>query len=226
MCRDRLATVDDVRAHLFASRDDLRHCVIGFSGGKDSVALANLVHEINSDVPLVYAGCPGCEWPAHEAFVRARGAAVLDTGHGWDWFASNLWAFLYTDSRSAERWFQRHHRGHLRRYALSAGKVLLWGNRTADGNTVPAVRYTPARAPELWMPLRDLPDADTWSAAGGPAGRSPIYDLGTAGGTGYITGRLRHGSPAERYEEVKSHVGAEAFLRFHALFRSKFGAAD
>ena len=225
ICRERLLTIPDVRHHLWTHRDDLSRCVLGFSGGKDSVALAKMVQEVNPDVPLIYVGCPGCEWPEHESFLRQIGVTFIDSGHNWDWFALNRWAFLHTESTDAERWAKLHHRGHLRRYARSGSKVLLWGNRTADGNTVPAVRYAGGDGVELWMPLRDLSTAHLNELLS-ERDRSPIYRLQSCRGTGFVSGRLRYGvRPEDRKRDAGACLDATNMNRFMLLYRDRFDVA-
>lgn len=225
VCRDRLPEVEAVRRHLWAHRADLANCVIGFSGGKDSVALAALVHEVEPAVPLLYASCPGCEWPAHEEYVRAAGAVPLATKHDRHWFAANQWAFLHLTAAERERWAARHHRGHLRRYAKSAGKVLLWGNRTQDRNTVAAVRYEPTGGPELWLPIRDLDSAAVrelvWASR---LGWSPIYDYPSVAATGYTCSGVPRGLESQRLADVERYA-PEVATWFRGVWEGKFGAA-
>lgn len=225
MSRDELPrTAGAVHDYLRRHRDDLRGCVLAFSGGKDSVALAKLVRKIKPDVPLVYAGCPGCEWPEHEQFIGRFGAITLDSGHDWGFFARNDWAFLHSSAADAERWAKIHHRGLLRRWAKDQGKTLLWGNRTADGNTVPRLRYTPLGGPPLWMPLRNLPDSEIENLLV-EADWSPVYRIASCRGTGYLTGRVRApATPSRRYWDVWDSLGRGVeFARFDALYRRKFG---
>lgn len=226
LCRESLPTVAAVREHLHRNRDDLAQCVLGFSGGKESSVLAALVREVRPDVPLLYAWCPGLEWIEHEEYVRRWGATLLDTGRDWDWFGANPWAFLHSDSRSAERWAKAHHRGALRRYARENNRTLLWGNRTADRNTVPAVRYRPSAGPELWMPLRDMSDAEVVSVLySQPLGYSPAYLIPTVSATGHVASRVRAGLEPERWRQVRQRSGSAVFARFDALYRSQFGAS-
>ena len=49
---------------------------VSFSGGKDSTVLANLVHELYPDVPLVFANT-GLEYPEIQAFARKMGAEFV-----------------------------------------------------------------------------------------------------------------------------------------------------
>lgn len=224
ICTEYLPTVGKVRDHLMAHRDDLRNCVVGFSGGKDSVLLARLVRELDSRIPLVYASCPGCEWPQHLGFVASFGAVVLNSGHGAGWFEANPWAFLPADSRGEERWAIAHHRGLLRRYAAACGKVLLWGNRTHDGNTVPAVRYKPKGGCELWMPLRDVRDADL-TAELRPGDYSPAYRIPGSSGTDWVFRRkVYRGCTPEtaRDEASKAIGGTPEFEAFDRLFRARY----
>lgn len=46
---------------------------VSFSGGKDSTVLLDLVHKINSDVPVVFSNT-GLEYPEIQAFARSKGA--------------------------------------------------------------------------------------------------------------------------------------------------------
>ena len=49
---------------------------VSFSGGKDSTALAHLVHEIYPDVPLVFSNT-GLEYPEIQSFARRMGAEFI-----------------------------------------------------------------------------------------------------------------------------------------------------
>lgn len=49
---------------------------VSFSGGKDSTVLANIVHELYPDVPLVFANT-GLEYPEIQAFARKMGAEFV-----------------------------------------------------------------------------------------------------------------------------------------------------
>lgn len=217
---ERLSTVEEVEAHIREHRSDLRSCVLAFSGGKDSVLLVSLIRRATGhDVPMFYVGCPGAEWPCHESFVRGFGAEIVDSGHGWDWWDRNAaWAFLHRHARLAERWARQHHRGVMRRIARSRGAVLLWGNRTADGNNVRAHRYRVADGTELWMPCRDLPDSAIAEVVR-PCDMSPVYELRTTGASGYPPGRLRAAAPEERREEARDHLPRQAFQRFDRIFK-------
>lgn len=219
ICQDRLPSLADVRTHLRAYRDDLSRCVLAFSGGKESVAMARLVREVNESVPLVYLSCPGCEWPSHEAFVRSFQPIIMDSGHGWNWLRANPWAFLFSDAKSAERWYRVHQRGILRNFAKETGRILLWGNRLADRNTVPAVRYAPDSGPELWMPLRDLSYDDILGVCGND-GLTPMYNLKSTWKSGYVTDFVH--DPGSRFADAKSELALSDFESFRMLYESKF----
>lgn len=193
--------IDEIRQSLHDNRDLLARSLLAFSGGKESVLLWHLVRDV-CDVPLIYAHCPGVEWPEHEAFVRECGAEMWDTGHDWDWFLENPWVIFHEDAKTAERWARIHHR-RLRAIAQERGMILLWGNRTADGNTVPAIQYESTCS--LWMPLRDVRgDLSEWK-------HSPIYEIPSCGGTGYMLGRIRNTSREDRMAAVRSRISSQRF---------------
>lgn len=52
------------------------HVYVSFSGGKDSTVLAHLVHEMYTDVPLVFSNT-GLEYPEIQSFARKMGAEFI-----------------------------------------------------------------------------------------------------------------------------------------------------
>lgn len=217
-----LPTISQVREHLYRHRDLLSRCMIGFSGGKDSVALARLVHELEPSVPCYYLSCPGLEWPGHEAFVREQGAIVLDSGHDAVWYARNLWAFLFSDSATNNRWAAVHHRRILRRYAKEQGKILLWGNRLSDRNICPATRYR-VNGCEIWLPIRHLSYQQVVELIGERI--TPLYALPSTWRTGYVSDYVRPlpGERELRYQIARRELPAKQFDAFRQLYVQKFG---
>lgn len=187
--RERLPNVDAVRQHLWKYRDILRRCAIGFSGGKESVVLAKLVGEL-ADVPLVYAYCPELEFRCHVDFLSRFTPVLLDVGIGWEWLSRHRQYIFPESGAIADRWAKRHHRDPIRKWCRDRELILLWGNRTKDGNTVPAVRYRPKDGTELWMPLRDLGDQEVKSILS-DEDWSPLYSLPAGKETGTCTVRTK-----------------------------------
>lgn len=219
----KLETLEEVQDHMRRNRDELSQCILGFSGGKEASLLRWLVQRVlGSDLPMVYASCPGVEWPEHLAFIRGRGVEVFATKHDREWWEKNAnWAFLCRDSKSANRFARQHQRGTIRRIARTRGKTLLWGNRRKDGNYVPTHRYRATDGTELWMPLRDLPN-DAIDAL--PASeRSPMYRYASVKKSGYPTGRIRC-TPELRLADAHSHLDPDTLQWFQALYERTQGA--
>lgn len=215
----------DVVQHLRDNIDHLGNCVLGFSGGKESVALAWAIRQVRDDVPFVYAHCPELEWPEHADYVAGWGAEFLDTGHGVEWFSRNKWAFLHCDSKAAERFARVHHRGCLRRYAKQKGKILLWGNTIADRNIVPNTRYATKDGCELWMPLRDLPYKEIAKVIYSiPQKYSPSYLIPTVSATGYICSRVKDGLQRSRRDEVAKRMPRHVVDWFDIMLHEKENA--
>lgn len=215
---EKIPTVEGVLEHMRARRDEFRNCIMGFSGGKDSLLLLKLVEQAFGErPPLYYASCPGCEWPEHLEFVRSFGATIVDSGHDWDWYEANDWAFLHNTTYLSNRWGRIHQRATLRKLAKSMGKVLLWGNRLADRNQVQRHRYRGPEGAELWMPLRDIPNHVVTDMLE-PQDWSPVYQIPTCGRTGYAPGMIRKGTPEQRREEARARLSRANFRRFEKLW--------
>lgn len=222
--REPLPTIDAVRDHLRRHRADLRDSVVGFSGGKEAVALATLVREVDPSVPLWYCWAGECEWPEHLGYILGFGGVRLVEGpiSGYGWFAAHPWAFLPRQgSKESDRLSRTWHRDPLRRLAREEGKILLWGNRLKDGNNVPAVRFL-GRGTRLWMPLRDLP-TDAIAGLVPPARLSPIYRHPTGrksdvAPTRHVRPRL--GIAAEMIrEDARRFLPADRFAAWDRLYR-------
>lgn len=217
----RLVSVDEVIEHIRQHKDDFRRCMMGFSGGKDSLLLLRIIERALGDrPPLYYASCPGCEWPEHLEFVRSFGATIIDSGHDWDWFAANTWAFLHSETRVSNRWGRIHQRATMRGLAKSMDKILLWGNRLADRNQVRQHRYYSPEGVELWMPLRDIPNKTVIDELTS-GDWSPVYEIPSCGRTGYAPGMLRKGTPEQRRLDARERLSAENFARFEQLWEKR-----
>lgn len=220
MTLEKISSIDAVLEHMRQHRDDFRRCIFGFSGGKDSLLLLRLIERAFGErPPLYYASCPGCEWPEHLEFVRSFGASIVDSGHDWDWFDANPWAFLHRESKMSNKWGRIHQRATMRKLAKSMGKVLLWGNRTADGNQVQRHRYRGPEGAELWMPLRDVPNQTVHDVLE-PGDWSPVYQIPSCGRTGYAPGMIRRTTPEQRREDARGRLSAANFRRFERLWRA------
>lgn len=216
-----LDTIESIECHLRENREALARCVMGFSGGKEASLLRWLVRRVlGEDIPMMYASCPGVEWPSHLQFVQQSGAEIVRTKHDRPWWAANAaWAFMPTDSRNANRFARQHQRGIIRRLARDRKATLLWGNRRKDGNWAPHHQYTAPDGTSLWLPLRDLPTA---ALSVVPADEmSPIYDLKSCSKSGYPTGRIRC-PEAVRHQDIIQEMDRDFLRWFEPLYSARF----
>lgn len=137
----------------------------GWSGGKDSLALAEVCRRagVNS---CVLGLTDGLEYRQFLAWATANmppGLTVLKNGWGLEWLAAHPEMLFPQNTRTAGKWFRGVQRELQDAYCRSRGvEILILGRRRADGNWVgPAGRdhYT-ARGAVRYSPLADWAHED------------------------------------------------------------------
>lgn len=152
------STVANVRARIAG-----RRAAFAWSGGKDSIALAEVMR---------LAGLQACvfvmsnlEYPAFLSWVTEHmpdGLEVINTKQDLAWLARNPGMLFPQDSPTAQRWFRIvQHSGQAAYFRKHQLDLLILGRRRADGNHVgPDSIYTNKAGITRYSPLSDWTHED------------------------------------------------------------------
>lgn len=155
--------------------------LVAFSGGKDSVFLSELIrHHRDMDYAAVIS--EELEYSMHINFMKEYSKRVginlifIETGFGFDWLDKHPEFILPTTSKIKSKIFKLVQQDHIRRYAEKNGyDCVIFGRRTADGNSIKAKLYTTKNGIQQYFPVKDYPDIAVTNFLCESYVLSPIY---------------------------------------------------
>lgn len=149
------STVDTIRREAKTQR-----IAYGWSGGKDSQALAWLMAQAGIDT-CVLGMTVGLEWPAMLAWLTDHmpvGCDVIAAPLGLEWLAAHP-EMLFPKNSYGPKWFTLvQHKAQARYFTREAIDLLALGRRRADGNYIGPKghdRYTNVARITRWSPLAE-----------------------------------------------------------------------
>lgn len=132
----------------------------GWSGGKDSIALAWLMEQAGIHESLL-ATLRDLEFPAFVTWAQENapdGCTIINTGHSWEWLRNHP-DMLFPTGKHATRWAVIGHQPQQTKYFHEHNlDIFALGRRTIDGNHVGPNKgnpYTRKDGQTNWAPIAD-----------------------------------------------------------------------
>ena len=153
---ESLISADEVEAYAadavgnICTAADGKHAAFAWSGGKDSIVLADLCAQ--AGVTEGYMAYCDLDYPAFVQWCREHkpaGVTMMHTGYGLDWLAQNQ-ELIFAQGKLGQRWHLISQRRPFTRMFLDKHlDILIVGHRIIDGNVCGADGYIRKRSGEV-----------------------------------------------------------------------------
>tara|TARA_R100000935_G_scaffold28627_2_gene48991 strand:- start:2486 stop:3127 length:642 start_codon:yes stop_codon:yes gene_type:complete len=148
---------------------DFKNAIIAFSGGKDSVAISKFMLDQGYKIPHVCVINKELDYPVHLKYVKEYcknkdvDLTFVDQNHlGMDFLKKNPKFIFPFDSKIKGNWFYRFQQSGIKKYAEKNNcSTVIYGRRTADGNSIKSNLYTTKNGIQQYFPLRDWSNTKT-----------------------------------------------------------------
>lgn len=142
---------------------NFKNSIIAFSGGKDSVAVSKFMLNQGYKIPHVCVINKEIDYPCHlnyiENYCKSKNVDLIfiEQSHlGLEFLKKNPKYIFPFDSKIKSNWFYKFQQSGIRKYSEKNNcKTVIYGRRTADGNSIKKELYTTKNGILQYFPLRD-----------------------------------------------------------------------
>lgn len=187
---------------------NFKNSILAFSGGKDSVAISKFMLDQGYKIPHVSVINKELDYPIHIKYIedyckrKAVELIFIEQKHlGINFLKKNPKYIFPFDSKIKSNWFYKFQQLGIKKYSEKNNcSTVIYGRRTADGNSIKSHSYVTKNGIKQYFPLRDWSNIKTMEYIKDEI-LSPIYEQerGLIRGTHTI-------NIANTYQDENEHV--------------------
>lgn len=154
------AAADKTMSEMSRTLSEYRRPIYAYSGGKDSIVLADLCRNVGVNVGVM--AVTGMEYPAFERWLAKnlpQGVRTVSTGQTLEWLKMHPERFIFQPAAGTDKQIPINIGVQHKFYDAYGADVILLGRRKADGNHIGFGRniYTDGAGRTKYNPLSDWP---------------------------------------------------------------------